>query len=296
MTDSRYLLYLNAVQDWAYCFHRDLFPGGAPYDPFLLAAHLGVPVNEVDLNGIDGYVESHGNNYCVFLSSRGSRVRRRFTLSHELAHVIFMQTARRGGIRDSYLIRYRRNGLPISDFQDEREERLCNAFAEEFLLPTEALRHRDFSSDITPQQIQSIATEFQISMQAVAVKCSKIFSPRRLVCSLWSLKTPWPVAAWWTGGDSWFKKKWLLKSDIAILEQLARICALERRELTEIWAARGNRKFDLKIRIAPTNSREYAIAVLSPFKPPCRVPALPVQRHSPLQPDLFRTPSAAKRG
>src|SRR5712664_1086427 len=71
--------------------------GGAPYDPFLLAAHLGVPVNEVDLNGIDGYVESHGNNYCVFLSSRGSRVRRRFTLSHELAHVIFMQTARRGG-------------------------------------------------------------------------------------------------------------------------------------------------------------------------------------------------------
>ena|SRR6266436_2890520 len=78
--------------------------GGAPYDPFLLAAHLGVPVNEVDLNGIDGYVESHGNNYCVFLSSRGSRVRRRFTLSHELAHVIFMQTARRGEseIRTSY--------------------------------------------------------------------------------------------------------------------------------------------------------------------------------------------------
>ncbi len=208
----------------------------------------------------------------------------------------FHANSKKGGIRDSYLIRYRRNGLPISDFQDEREERLCNAFAEEFLLPTEALRHRDFSSDITPQQIQSIASEFQISMQAVAVKCSKIFSPRRLVCSLWSLKTPWPVAAWWTGGDSWFKKKWLLKSDIAIFEQLARICALERRELTEIGTARGNRKFDLKIRIAPTNSREYAIAVLSPFKPPCRVPALLVQRHSPLQLDLFRTSSAAKRG
>jgi hypothetical protein len=26
MTDSHYFAYLNAVQDWAYCFHRDLFP------------------------------------------------------------------------------------------------------------------------------------------------------------------------------------------------------------------------------------------------------------------------------
>ena len=111
---------------------------------------------------------------------------------------------------------------------------------------------RGFSSDITARDIVRTANEFQVSMQTVAVKLIKLFNPIRIVCSLWSLKTPWPVPAWWTGGDSWFKRKWLIKSDVAVLEQLAAISTSERREITEIWAARGNRKFDIKIRIAPT--------------------------------------------
>jgi hypothetical protein len=86
------------------------------------------------------------------------------------------------------------------------------------------------------------------------------------------LKTPWPVAAWWTGAASWFKKKWLLKSDTVTLEQLARVCIFEQREVTEIWAARGKRTFDVKIRMAPTNSKGYVMAVLSPFRPPRLVP------------------------
>jgi hypothetical protein len=280
-------MYLNAVQNWAHRFHRDLFPAGAPYDPFVLAAHLGVQINEADLNGLDGYVENKGNDYHIFLAARASHARRRFTLSHELAHVIFMRTARKGGIKDSYLIRYRRNGLPLSDCQDEREERLCNAFAQEFLLPTDALVQRGFSSDITAHDIVRTANEFQVSMQTVAVKLVRLFNPIRIVCSLWSLKTPWPVPAWWTGGDSWFKRKWLIKSDIAILEQLAVISTSERREITEIWAARGNRKFDIKIRIAPTNSKNYAIAALSPFKPPRRIAEPAVERTAPLQLALF---------
>ena len=88
MTDSHYLVYLNAVHGWANSFHRDLFPSGAPCDPFLLASHLGVSVQEIDLKGVDGYVESFKGDYRVFLSSLAPFVRRRFTLSHELAHVI----------------------------------------------------------------------------------------------------------------------------------------------------------------------------------------------------------------
>jgi IrrE N-terminal-like domain len=86
----------------------------------LLASHLGVSVQEIDLKGVDGYVESFKGDYRVFLSSRAPFLRRRFTLCHELAHVIFMRTAKKGGIKDSYLVRYRRNGLPTSEFQDER--------------------------------------------------------------------------------------------------------------------------------------------------------------------------------
>jgi hypothetical protein len=109
-------------------------------------------------------------------------------------------------------------------------------------------------------------------MHAAAVKFSRLFGRNRLVSSLWSLKTPWPMAAWWTGGTSWFKKKWLLKSDTAILEQLARNCVCEQREVTQIWAARGTRTFAIKIRMAPTNSKSYAMAVLSPCTPARQVP------------------------
>jgi IrrE N-terminal-like domain len=273
MTDSYYRVYLNAVQDWARSFHHDLFPSGAPYDPFFLADHLRVSIQEIDLKGIDGYVECRAGEYRVFLSSKASDVRRRFTLSHELAHVLFMRIAKKGGLKDSYLIRYRRNGLPTSEFQDEREERLCNAFAEEFLLPTEILQQRGFSSDLRPCHIMGVANEFRVSMHAAAVKFSRLFGRQRLASSLWNMKTPWPVAAWWTGATSWFKKKWLLKSDIAIVEELARICILEKREVTEIWAARGKRSFDIRIRVAPANSNGYAVAVLSPFRAPRLLPS-----------------------
>jgi Zn-dependent peptidase ImmA (M78 family) len=287
MTDSCYLTYLHAVRDWANGFHRNLFPHGAPYDPFSLASHLGVTVKEIDLNGVDGYVESIGNDYRVFLSSRAPILRRRFTLSHELAHVIFMRTAKKGGIKDSYLVRYRRNGLPTSEFQDEREERLCNAFAEEFLLPTEALMERKFSSDLRPCHIMGVSNEFQVSMHAVAVKFSRLFSRDRVATSLWNLKTPWPVATWWAGASSWFKKQWLVKSDTTAFEELAKICLLESRELTEIWAARGKRKFDVKIRVAPANSKHYAIVVLSTFKAPRQLSVRQPGGRIPLQLDLF---------
>src|ERR1700761_2741099 len=115
MTDSYYRVYLNAVQNWARSFHRELFPSSAPYDPYQLAEYLRVTIQQIDSKGVDGYVECRGNDYRVFLSSHAPEVRRRFTLSHELAHVLFMRTAKKGGLKDSYLIRYRRNGLPASE-------------------------------------------------------------------------------------------------------------------------------------------------------------------------------------
>ena len=129
-----------------------------------------------------------------------------------------------------------------------------------------------FSSDLRPCHILGVANEFRVSMHAAAVKFSRLFSRYLVVSSLWNLKIPWPVAAWWTGATSWFKKKWLLKSDTATLERLARICIFEQREVTENWAARDKRTFDVRIGMAPTNSKGYVLAVHSPFRPPCRVP------------------------
>jgi hypothetical protein len=55
-------------------------------------------------------------------------------------------------------------------------------------------------------------------------------------------------------------------------EQLARNCVCEQREVTQIWAARGTRTFAIKIRMAPTYSKSYAMAVLSPCRPARQIP------------------------
>jgi hypothetical protein len=158
------------------------------------------------------------------------------------------------------------------NFKMKEKNASANAFAEEFLLPTEVLRQCGFSSDLPPCQVLGVASEFRVSMHAAAVKFSRLFGRNRLVSSLWSLKTGRPMAAWWTGGTSWFKKKWLLKSDTATLEQLARNCVCEQREVTQIWAARGTRTFAIKIRMAPTYSKSDAMAVLSPCRPARQIP------------------------
>jgi len=132
---------------------------------------------------------------------------------------------------------------------------------------------------VSPVELSSIAQLRQRRFRAQV----------RLVSSLWSLKTPWPMAAWWTGGTSWFRKKWLLKSDTATLEQLARSCVCEQREVTQIWAARGTRTFAIKIRMAPTYSRSYAMAVLSPCRPARQVPPKAI-RETTRQLNLFDGP------
>ena len=259
-TSWYHVQYLKTVRAWAHELQWKFFRNGPPYDPFTAAAKLGVQISQIDLNGVDGYVEAKGDSYCIFLSSRASKSRQRFTLAHELAHVFLMNVAKRNGFYDSYLIRYRNNGLPRSDIQDKNEEHLCNAFAQEFLLPTEDIRARVSYKNLAPLHIIQIASEFQVSLQAVAVKLTRLFRTSHIVCSLWNLKTPWPVAAWWAG------EKTLTKTDISILEELAKMCISERKELTEIWGPQGKRRFELRVRIAPTNSQEHAIAVLSPFR------------------------------
>src|ERR1700730_7415475 len=88
-------------------------------------------------------------------------------------------------------------------------------------------------------------------------------------------------------GTSWFRKKWLLKSDTATLEQLARNCVFEQREVTQIWAARGKRTLAIKIRMAPTNSKSYAMAVLLRCTQPCQAPPKVFVQTAPVQLNLF---------
>ncbi len=88
---------------------------------------MGVEVRECDLKGIDGYVEVVGGKYVASISRRINPGRQRFTLGHELCHVVLMKQAEDG--KPLPLVRYRTKGGLPGLHQDPQEEALCNYFA-----------------------------------------------------------------------------------------------------------------------------------------------------------------------
>jgi hypothetical protein len=148
--------------------------GAAPYDPIPLALSLGATdVRPADL-GFDGHVIQEGTRILVeYDSSIASRQRRRFTIAHEVGHLILWNAS--GGIKK---IAARR-----STEKSEVEE-LCNKLAAEILAPqaevlslwkASAARMRTaLKSDF----IVELAQRFDISVNFAAIRFKELCSSR----------------------------------------------------------------------------------------------------------------------
>ena len=144
-----------------------------PYDPIPLAFALGASdVRAADL-GYDGHVIQEKERILVeYDSSIASRQRRRFTIAHEVGHLILWNAS--GGIT--------KVGARRSTKKSEVEE-LCNKLAAEILAPqaevlslwkTSAARMRTaLKSDF----IIELAQRFDISVNFAAVRFKEICFP-----------------------------------------------------------------------------------------------------------------------
>ncbi len=112
-------------------------------------------VDPADLRGCSLYSEPLS---LVVLSSRDQPNARRFTLAHELAHLLLRQS-----------------GLcaPLSDFSAEVERR-CNWIAGESLLPSAAVREVLSQDDTVDQAIADLSRRFAASSSAVAVRLHQL--------------------------------------------------------------------------------------------------------------------------
>ncbi|MCP4375486.1 MAG: ImmA/IrrE family metallo-endopeptidase [bacterium] len=100
------------------------FPDG----PEELAKHLGIPVIRQAFKGSDGWCLRYRKQATITLNSTSPRTRQRFTLAHELAHII---------------LNTKNDVLPAGAgafCADTKEERQANNLAAEFLLPLPELR------------------------------------------------------------------------------------------------------------------------------------------------------------
>jgi hypothetical protein len=125
----------------------------------LAALGRKVDVREIAYESFPGSGELHRvkGGYRIVCSSDQPRSRQRFTVAHELAHVILARSGRNAP----------REGRDV--------ERLCDMLASECLMPT-AVFESEIPPDLTLRAISALADRFETSLTATALRCAELRS------------------------------------------------------------------------------------------------------------------------
>jgi hypothetical protein len=118
-----------------------------------------IDVHEIGYESFPGSGELHRlkSGYRIVCSTDQPRSRQRFTVAHELAHVILARTGKnapRGG---------------------HSTERLCDMLATECLMPT-AIFESELPQELTLRAISVLADRFETSLTATALRCAELRS------------------------------------------------------------------------------------------------------------------------
>lgn len=229
-----------------------------PVNPYLLARHMKVDVVEAHLNGLDGFVEPINDGrsefqWRAFLSRGCGRERKRFTLTHELGHVVLMRDARRGLC--SGLVRYRSADRTRVDLQDPLEERLCDAFAADVLVPDVELRRRVHLRSFGPDSLIELARVFDVSLHVAARKVGDLAGRKGYSCSLWNTATPWPVCRWVTG------QRFSGRSEAERAEAAVQRAIGSGVPIGESWASLGLARSRFEVRVYLMPERAILLAI-----------------------------------
>jgi len=135
-------------------FGRDYFPEA----PEKLASWLGIWVRSSPMDGCDGWCLTAGERSIIRINSELTPVRRRFTLAHELAHLILGVPSVVGETMEDMLR------------SDSAEERRVNELASELLLPKEIVQSTFTAPPVVAAELQKLARRANISEIAAALR------------------------------------------------------------------------------------------------------------------------------
>jgi hypothetical protein len=97
-----------------------------------------------------------GDEYIIAFTPSDSGVRQRFTIAHELGHVVFERTG------------------PHCPRRGHELEQLCDLIASEILIP-QRLLYQQAKSPISIAQVTKLAKLFDVSITSMAVKCAQCY-------------------------------------------------------------------------------------------------------------------------
>lgn len=144
----------NRVLDAARRLLDDCAIERVPVDLVRLARHVGIGrIRELDIR-LDGQlVELGDGDYEVILSRNAPHTRRRFTLAHEIGHLLV--AAHGNGSMESASM----------SCGDGPTEELCNRVAAELLMPSRFVNEA-VAADMDVSGLRRLATRFQCSLEA----------------------------------------------------------------------------------------------------------------------------------
>jgi Zn-dependent peptidase ImmA (M78 family) len=127
-----------------------------PFDPYAIAHGLGVDIRHITDRRWSGAVKFAGDRAVIWLNDADGRRRKRFTLAHELGHLLLHGEEGRGMFRDA-------------TFAGTKLEREANEFAAELLMPASILRKYGAMAEF---DLGRLAKALDVSEEALQVRLS----------------------------------------------------------------------------------------------------------------------------
>ena len=140
-----------------------------------LCGELGVRVHTAYLDpDISGMLESKGHGkYLIIVNASDRATRQRFTVAHELGHYILHRSLIGDGIDDDRAYRSTNKGKYHNTNIGPREETEANKFAADVLMPWALIkRFKDTYNGPSEDLASTLATKFQVSLQAMTIRLS----------------------------------------------------------------------------------------------------------------------------
>jgi Zn-dependent peptidase ImmA (M78 family) len=148
-----------------------------PVNPVVVAGKLGVrPLHAVFSEAkYSGLTAKRGDDVQVLIRQGDSLVRKRFTIAHELAHVVLHLRAADQEFIDTDEDLFRTSDEASEDWSPERRrEWEANVFAAELLMPSELVTRTWQSLPPDSRTVDAMARFFQVSEIAMSIRLSEL--------------------------------------------------------------------------------------------------------------------------
>ncbi len=139
-----------------------------------IVERMNVEIVEIDLAAISGAAVIKGSSKAILIDKRLSESRKRFTLAHELGHIM-LHPEKRLNVDVTPIVHFRDKNSATTQYKKEIE---ANFFAGELLMPEKLIQLELDKMGVLDQleefEIQQLAMSFEVSSVAMSIRLGAI--------------------------------------------------------------------------------------------------------------------------